>query len=313
MDIIDKAKKLQAKALEKNEEKKTEFRGHQSCIRDLVINDPSVVNEKKLMPDRHPQMDLFICDLFNVSPKDDLHSMEHPIFSLATKPDTRIRYYEHNGNSIKIVPSVLGLATIWDKDIWIYAISQLIAARDQGREVSRRIRITVHDLLISTNRQTGGDHYKRLQAAFERLAGTRITTDIETNGVRIKHLFGLLDEIRIVEKSPNDERMIAVEIVLPEWLFNSVLGNECLNISRDYFRLRGGLERRLYELARKHCGHQFSWKISLELLHKKTGSSASIKEFRRKIKCVAEGNGLPDYCLSFIKNTDQVLFQNRGK
>ena len=35
-----------------------------------------------LLPDRHPTGDFFVCDIFGASPKDDLASMEHPIFSL---------------------------------------------------------------------------------------------------------------------------------------------------------------------------------------------------------------------------------------
>ena len=53
--------------------------------------------------------------------------MEHPIFSLATNPDLSLREYEHNGVKVSIVPSGLGLATIHDKDILIYCISQLVA------------------------------------------------------------------------------------------------------------------------------------------------------------------------------------------
>ena len=40
-----------------------------------------------LLPDRHPIQDFFICDVTDAIPKDDMGSMEHPIFSLATKPD----------------------------------------------------------------------------------------------------------------------------------------------------------------------------------------------------------------------------------
>ncbi|HNG04198.1 MAG TPA: replication initiator protein A, partial [Nitrospira sp.] len=48
-----------------------------------------------LLPQRHPEHDLFICDVLDAIPKDDLGSMEHPVFSLATRPDTRILKYEH--------------------------------------------------------------------------------------------------------------------------------------------------------------------------------------------------------------------------
>jgi Replication initiator protein A len=81
-----------------------------------------------LLPARHPTGDLFVCDIFDAVPKGDMASMEHPIFSLSTKPDLRIRRYEHGTNYVEITPSVKGLATVHDRDILIYCISQLIAA-----------------------------------------------------------------------------------------------------------------------------------------------------------------------------------------
>jgi hypothetical protein len=70
--------------------------------------------------------------------KDDRASMEHPMFSLARNPDRRIRRYQHNGVSVTITPSLLGIATIWDKDVLIYAISQLSNRRLRVR--SRKCR-----------------------------------------------------------------------------------------------------------------------------------------------------------------------------
>ena len=115
---------------------------------------------KPLLPDRHRNSDFFVCDVLDAVPKDDMSSMEHrAIFSLATKPDTRILRYEHNGSSVEIAPSVKGLATIHDKDILIYCISQLIAKMNQGEEPSRVVRLKAYDLLVSTNRETSGRRY----------------------------------------------------------------------------------------------------------------------------------------------------------
>ncbi len=63
--------------------------------------------------------------------------------------------------------------------------------------------------------------------------------------------------------------MVAIKMTLSEWLYNAVAAREVLTLNRDYFRLDGGLERRLYELARKHCGQQTKWAVRMELLHKK--------------------------------------------
>jgi plasmid replication initiation protein len=110
----------------------------------------------------------------------------------------------------------------------------------------------VYDFLVTTNRQTSGQGYiSLLQDAFERLRGTSITTDIRTGGERVKQGFGLIDEWRIIEKSKDDERMIAVEVTLSRWLYNAVQAFEVLTIHPDYFRLRKPLARRLYEIARK--------------------------------------------------------------
>ena len=41
--------------------------------------------------------------------------------------------------------------------------------------------------------------------------------------------------------------MVEVEATVSDWFYNALLGREVLTISRDYFRLRKPLERRLYE------------------------------------------------------------------
>ena len=55
-----------------------------------------------LLPDRHPMGDFFVCDIFGAAPKDDLGSMEHPIFSLSTRPARRVLSYEHNGTQVAV-------------------------------------------------------------------------------------------------------------------------------------------------------------------------------------------------------------------
>jgi len=88
--------------------------------------------------------------------------MEHPIFSLSTRPDRRVLRYTHKDADIEITPSVKGLATIHDKDILIYCISQLVAALNEGRKVSQEVTLKSYDLLVATGRETSGNGYKRL-------------------------------------------------------------------------------------------------------------------------------------------------------
>ncbi|SMY09251.1 replication initiator protein A [Flavimaricola marinus] len=241
--------------------------------------------------------DFFVCDIFGASLKDDLATMEHPVFSLSTRPDRKIRQYEHNGVEITVTPSVRGRATIHDKDILIYCISQLMAALNAGREIGRTLQLTAHDLLIATRRDTGGDSYTRLREAFERLAGTRITTNLAVGGVETTSGFGLIEAWEIVRKSRGG-RMISVTVTLSEWLFRAVMSKSVLTLSRDYFALRKPLERRIYELARKHCGKQREWRVSVGTLHIKAGSDAPVRVFRAAVRKMIAANTLPGYVLT---------------
>lgn len=264
-----------------------------------------------LAPDRHPTADFFVCDIFDAAPKDDLGSMEHPIFSLATRPDRRVLSYAHNGVEVEVTPSVRGRATIHDKDILIFCISQLMAALNAGRAVSRQLHIKAHDLLVATNRDTSGDSYSRLREAFERLAGTRITTNLTTGGLETTRGFGLIESWEIVRRSRGG-RMVSVVVTLSEWIYRAVLAKSVLTLSRDYFRLRKPLERRIYELARKHCGRQPGWNVSVATLHKKAGSAAPVRVFRAALRKMIAAKHLPDYQMEELPG-DCIRFSRTGR
>lgn len=262
-----------------------------------------------LLPQRHPNHDLFVCDVLDAIPKDDLASMEHPVFSLSTKPDLRVLNYAHGTVRIQIVPSVKGLATIFDKDLLIYCVSQLMARKNQGKPISQTVELRAHDLLVWTNRETSGDGYRRMVEAFERLGGTRINTNIKAGGEEITSGFGLIDSFRVVRATATG-RMTEIQVRLSDWMFKIIEGSEVLTLSRDYFRLRKPIERRIYEIARKHCGEQDEWRISIALLQKKTGASSHGRAFKAMVRDLVENDHLPDYSVS-IDGT-AVVFTNRA-
>lgn len=261
----------------------------------------------KLLRRKHPQKDLFVCDMLDATLKDDDKSMEHPFFSLSKKPDNRtIKKYEHNGDYIQFSPSVHGMATIFDKDILIFAMSQIMAKINNGEEPKQTIQFSAYDLLVTTERRTDGDSYKRLKTAFERLEGTRIQTCMMTGGKEITQGFGLIDYWKIIRET-RDGRMEGLELKLSDWLYNAILAKEVLTISPDYFRLGKPLERRVYELCRKHCGKQDKFRIGLELLKKKTGSSSSLNKFRMFINDIIESDHIPDYLIYFDATKKDLL------
>lgn len=264
------------------------------------------------------QGDFFVCDILDALPKDDLASMEHPLFTLSTRIDLRILSYAHNGIDITVTPSVRGLATLFDKDILIYCISQLMAALNAGRAVTRHLRLTAHDLLVATRRDTSGDGYTRLREAFERLAGTRITTNMMTGGQEVTSGFGLIESWQIV-RATRGGRMVQVAVTLSDWLFRAVMSKSVLTLSREYFSLRKPLERRVYELARKHCGRQVEWRISLEVLARKSGSASPLRVFRKMMRDMIAADTLPEYHLAeepgdiiLCRRRDVVVMPGQG-
>lgn len=263
-----------------------------------------------LLPDRHPQKDFFILDFSDVVPKDDTASMEHPLFSLATKPDMRHLVYQNGDNKLEITPSGLGLPTIFDKDILIYCVSQLMHMKNRGEKIGKRVRFSARELSIATNRPIGGNHYKRLEQAFKRLQGTQFVTNIRTGNKIETRIFSLVDEGGFVRTADERFRLDYCELVLSDWLMRAIEAADVVSISSDYFRLRRPLERRIYEIARKHCGNQKKWHIGLAKLQDKTGSNAPLKKFRLNIRQIIRDDHTPFYRLELTKD-DLVVFRPR--
>jgi hypothetical protein len=255
-----------------------------------------------LLPERHPESDLFICDIADAVIKSDMASMEHPIFVLTKQPYMKTRRYENGENWFEVAPSSIGIANIYDKDILIFAISQIMAAKNSGRPYSKEILFTAYDFLVYSNRGTGGKDYESLKDSLTRLQGTSLRTNIKTGDEGVWKTFGLV-ESAMIKQASLDGRVLEWGITLSDWLFNAIESNEVLTLHRDYFRLRKPLERRLYEIARKHCGMQNEWRIGIELLQKKCGSTSNKRHFKHMLKNIAEHQHLPDYAVVVIDDT----------
>ena len=268
---------------------------------------------KTLRPRKYTEQEFFIADEMAITTfRDELASMEHPFFALKGG-DTKVREYKNNNVTLTVRPAAgIGMATVFDKDIWIYAISKLQQAIFEEKPISRTIAFTPYDFFITTNRNKSGRSYEELRKSLERLAGTRVQTNIVHSPEKQETVnFGLIDKWRILEEKKGKLDIGMVEVTLPDWLYQGVTQTKVLKISSDYFRIRKATDRRLYEIARKHCGYQKEFIISLELLHLKAGSSALLKMFRHNVKQLAKINDLPDYAVSYDVEKDTVTFNYR--
>lgn len=271
----------------------------------------------QLLPDRHPNRDFFILDVADASPKDEMASMEHPVYSLSAKPDMReLKYNVGEGTRLRIVPSGYGLATIMDKDILLFCISKLVHSINSGEEVDGWVEFTAHEVMVATNWRTNKTSYDRFEQALLRLRGTTIVTDIRTGGATQTNGFGLIEEFEITKLDDNGEvapfgRRSKVRVKVSDWTFRAVKGMEVLTLNRDYFRLRRPLERRLYEIALKHCGQQERvFKIGRAKLQAKVGSNSPPKKFRYFLREIIGAGNIPDFEMWMID--DIVHFRRRN-
>ena len=95
-------------------------------------------------------------------------------------------------------------------------------------------------------------------------------------------------------------------------VISSVEEMNVLTLHQDYFRLSRPIERRIYEIARKAVGQDETWAFRMTTLHQKSGSKGSLREFRRQMKPIIEGDYLPDYRIAYDEDADLVTFLNRN-
>jgi len=253
------------------------------------------------------QLDFFIAYLVDLPLRDQKDTMERPFFSLAKSKRVKpIEYSSPDGKVwVKVYPhQAFGMATIWDADILIWAISQTVELINRGQVPSRAIRFHPYDLLKAIGRNTSGRDYERLRAALTRLRSTTVQTNIRAGGLEKTAMFGWLDSWQeVVDKRTGKTRMM--ELTVPNWLYQGVLNHSgVLTIHEDYFQLTGGLERWLYRVARKHAGMQQSgFFISLPTLYEKSGSDRAYRSFKSDLKKVVQHDELPEYHLEWIEKT----------
>lgn len=258
---------------------------------------------------KHPQGDLFLFDVVSAPIKDLIDTLEHPFYSLGKKPEMQSRHYRNGDVQLELAPSRKGLPTIYDKDLLIYAVSKVAAAMRRGEKPGRMVEMPTSEILQFTNRGTSGRDYRALEDALERLAGTLIKTTIRGKGRTDTVMFHLLEIATLSRRGRLG--LTGCTIQLSEWIYEAIECNSILTLHPDYFRLRRPLEKRIYEIARKHCGRQREWAVGLDKLHLKSGARGEVRNFKVAVKGLAASDHLPDYHVRLEPGGDLVVFERR--
>jgi plasmid replication initiation protein len=209
-----------------------------------------------------------------------------------------------------------GIATIHDQDLIIFVISQWIAARKAGTEYSRRVSFTPYQYFKWIGRAPTGKAYQRLKESLKRLSGTQIHTtknfDKGTTRRRVAGQFTWVSESAVIEENGN---ICGIEVVLAEWLYESVQGLQVLTLDPRYFGIRGGIERWLYLYARKAAGNREGlWKEGFQSLYRKSASQQAYKVFKFDLLKLIRKNDLPGIKLEHVRSRmgdDMLLMEYR--
>lgn len=252
------------------------------------------------------QVDLFLDSLVDAPFRDDKSTMEFPFFGLPKTPRRTPLVYDDGRVTIRVEPGPAGMATIYDKDVLIYIASLIFDRMNKGMPLlDRTVRFAAHDFLRATRRSTSAAGYEGLKNALNRLRSTNIVTSIKAGGERDDRGFGWIEDWRIHTRVNRYGKSYAaaVEVTLGRWMFNAIVRDRrTLTINPAYFELDQGLERRLYELARKRCGRSGEWTVPFAKLADKLGSTRDLRKLKCDIKAIVGRNRLPDYKLSLEQN-----------
>ena len=131
------------------------------------LSEQDELEKKHLLIERYEKGDFFIAEGSDLPYiRDDMASMSHPLFALKAKDIRTIRYAQNNVKTEISANAEYGRATIFDKDIWIFAISKLMQAKFEGKEINNIIEFSAVEFFKSTNRGLGGKQFEMFRDAL---------------------------------------------------------------------------------------------------------------------------------------------------
>ena len=230
--------------------------------------------------------------------KNDRRMMVWNFFSLDTsRSRTETLSYRDGEVAIEVRAGPMGMATMADKELLIYIASLMVEKMNRGEVPGQTFTFTAHDFFRVCGTAAAGSAYERIKGALDRLQGTQVRTNIETGGEGRDEWFSWIKAARLdYRRTAGGKRTLkAIQVELCDWLYRAILkDNRVLTYDRKYIELTP-LERRLYEIARAHCGHQRGFRINLDKLRQRVGTESDLRRFKYDLRKVADSGRIPEY------------------
>jgi plasmid replication initiation protein len=257
------------------------------------------------------QFDLFVPFVADMPLRDQRETMERPFFSLSK--NKRLKPIEYTSPDQSVYVNVFpnqefGMATIWDADILIWAASTLCELKKtRANDIPRTLNFQPYDLLKTIRRDSGGRQYKLLRESLARLQATTIRTNIRADKARRKERqFGWIESFTdVIDEQTKTSK--GMSITLSDWFYEGVImDGGVLAIDPAYFGIKGGRERWLYRVARKHAGGagEQGFAIPLPTLFEKSGAEGTYRRFKFEIIKIVRAGGVPGFGLR-LENKEQ--------
>lgn len=258
-------------------------------------------------PKAESQADFFVPTLYDVGTKDSRSIMDVAVFRLS-KRDRRageIIHYELSDGHVTVSGGAAGMASVWDYDLVLMAVSHLTEQMNRFREgkaerPSRIFRPHVADVLRFCRRSDGGKQKDDLVETCIRLNTTHVAVQRfkkNSNGKTITVDEGepLISRYKVIKSDTGKPEYIEIE--LADWMYREITDGknpDVLTVHPDYFLIDPGIGRFIYRLARRAAGKtEARW--SFQTIYDRSGSSGTLKKFTENLRKIINSNDLPEY------------------
>lgn len=232
----------------------------------------------------------------------DNFSLEYPLFSVSTVVKETLEFDVSNMKVVLSPNTKHGMATMYDKQIWLYIFSKCVTAYENDGTLTPYITFSAYDCFkfISNTTRLGDNHYKRLNDALHRLKTTEVSLlgsyGEDTIDISFSYIDLLLIHTRKKQPAKYDEttgKKLPIKLEKGEvvsGMYYVKLGDYALeliskstnhmSLHADYFKVNSNLKRRFYEISLKRCGgNRLTHRWGIDLLQQKVGSTASTRSF----------------------------------
>ena len=131
----------------------------------------------------------------------------------------------------------------------------------------------------------GRENYSQLRRSMQRLKTTSIETTVRAEHQKKEGGFSWIDEWGTDEDITTGTPAGMWSVTVSNWLFQAIMDERLiLSMTPEYFQLRSGLEKKLYQIARKCTGYGSGAEFPMTTLHRLTASEDQLKFFANDVR-----------------------------